>query len=798
MIFSSLTDRILFFFCALLILVQLIVFSVVDRNNRQINNTFDQREKQKNSRIVANYLAQVKVAHLAEFNALVSNRNFINDLKAGNRYEVNRAVTATNINTVNTDSSRVFALYQNNTSLRQGFRIGATAMPLSNTDLEQLLTLRQYNIAPSEGTITPSEFYILQLYDKRYSVMVLPVPAKSTNENTIVTEQWLVAGFELGSTIENELQQLLGNEVRFSIAGESTGTGINTNTNTNTNNETTNGAVIERDQYLLSELFAGDVILAANMSRQSSLTNSTWAKQRTMFLLLIAASLVVSLLAGYAIAHEITKPLKLLNRAAQKIGAGDYDQTIDISQRDEVGQLADSLRSMCDGVSEREEKILQLAYSDTLTNLPNRAMFHDRLNHAVNLGKRTDSQFTVLMLDLDRFKYINDVLGHESGDSVLQEVAKRLQMALRESDTVARLGGDEFAILLQTGNIEQVKIAAHKITAAMEAPVILNNQPIDISCSIGIANFPDHGTDSSLLLRRADVAMYSAKRINSGYAFYDLECEEHQQEHLSLLGEIKRAVDANEFELFYQPKMCFETATSMSVETLLRWQHPERGLIPPDDFIPFAEHTGAIRLITAWVIEHAIAQCGEWISQGMPIKMSLNVSARDLLDPNLPNMTRHALSLNNVPASSICFEITESALMEDPKKAKRTIEQLSEIGIDISIDDYGTGYSSLAYVKKLPVNELKIDREFVKNMTSNKQDIAIVRSTIELGHNLGMKVVAEGIENQEEMDMLKTLGCDHAQGFLISEALNSSDLEDWIKEQNLTETIESNSVRKTG
>ncbi len=247
------------------------------------------------------------------------------------------------------------------------------------------------------------------------------------------------------------------------------------------------------------------------------------------------------------------------------------------------------------------------------------------------------------------------------------------------------------------------------------------------------------------------------------------------------IEKIKQAVEQDQLQLFFQPKMCLENESAISVETLLRWQHPKQGLVPPEEFIPFAEQTGAIRLITAWVIRNAVAQCGRWHKEGLSIKMSLNISARDLLDPKLPELTQQALDEHQVPASAICYEITESALMEDPVKAHQTVTRLYEMGIEISIDDYGTGYSSLAYVKKLPIHELKIDREFVKNMIDNHQDTAIVQSTIELGHNLGLKVVAEGIESEEELAMLKRFGCDQVQGFLISRAMAAGDFESWIE-----------------
>lgn len=516
--------------------------------------------------------------------------------------------------------------------------------------------------------------------------------------------------------------------------------------------------------------------------------NNLIANQQTRLQLLLALSLIIVVFLGMALARELTKPLRLLVDATRKIKNGDYSVTVPMLYRDEIGELAETIDLMREHVGEREDEILKLAYADTLTDLPNRTLFDDRLNTTVAIGQRKGDPFAVIILDMDRFKYINDVLGHESGDAVLKEVAARLRTTLRQSDTVARLGGDEFALLLQDVSEEDIMNAIDRISSVFEEPVTLNNQPVDVGCSIGVACYPQHGEDASTLLRRADMAMYSAKRSDKVYAFYDPNCEEHHEEHLSLLSELKRAIELDELQLFYQPKITLDDSSSLSVETLLRWQHPNRGLVPPAEFIPFAEQTGAIRLITRWVIANAMTQARKWSDQGLSVKMSVNISARDLLDSDFSSYVGNRLNEAGVDPSMICMEITESALMEDPIKARRTVESLHKLGLSISIDDYGTGYSSLAYVKNLPVNELKIDREFIKNMINNEEDVAIVRSTIELGHNLGLKVVAEGIEHEEEIQMLREFGCDQAQGFLISKALTATDMEAWISENGHSST----------
>ena len=384
------------------------------------------------------------------------------------------------------------------------------------------------------------------------------------------------------------------------------------------------------------------------------------------------------------------------------------------------------------------------------------------------------------MIDLDRFKYVNDTLGHEAGDQLLNVVAQRVSGVLRDSDTVARLGGDEFAILLANSDPHHIHAAVHRIQYTLEEDIRIDDQPVDVGCSIGIATFPEHGDDAGTLMRHADIAMYVAKRARSGYAIYDPRYDEHRREHLHLLGELRKAIDENELRLVFQPKVDLASGRTVGAETLIRWQHPSRGMIPPGEFIPFAESTGAIRMVTRWLMERAVRECSAWLKSGIPLRISFNVSAHDLLNRDLPNLLRAVLESHEVPAEMICVELTESSLMDDPVNAQSTLSKLRELGVELAIDDYGTGYSSLAYIKNLPVNELKIDRAFVMNMTSHKEDIAIVRSTVELGHNLGLRVVAEGVENEAEMELLRQIGCNEAQGYFIGRPMPAEEIGAWL------------------
>jgi predicted signal transduction protein with EAL and GGDEF domain len=342
------------------------------------------------------------------------------------------------------------------------------------------------------------------------------------------------------------------------------------------------------------------------------------------------------------------------------------------------------------------------------------------------------------------------------------------------------LGGDEFAVLLPLGDVQIAQVIARRLLDAVEQPILLEGHRAVIGGSIGIASFPEHGEDLNTLLRHADLAMYAAKRSNSGFAIYDPLYEEQGQNRVSLMAELRHAVEHDELTLYYQPKVPLVNCAITQVEALVRWVHPERGFIPPDEFIPFAEHTGYIKMITRWVLDHALRQAVRWRDAGLNLNISINLSTRDLLNPELPEIFVELMKSHKAAADWLSLEITESAIMADPTRALGVLELLRGLGIHISVDDFGTGYSSLAYLKKLPVGELKIDKSFVINMANDKGDASIVRSTIDLGHNMGLKVVAEGVENRETWDLLRAWGCDIAQGYFISRPLSPDKLVEWL------------------
>ena len=432
--------------------------------------------------------------------------------------------------------------------------------------------------------------------------------------------------------------------------------------------------------------------------------------------------------------------------------------------------------------NKQADSLQHQAMFDSLTNLPNRVLLADRLQQTALIARREKRLFGLFAMDLDRFKEINDTLGHHIGDRVLQHVAACTRSCLRESDTVARMGGDEFTILLATvSGVDGAVAVAKKILKAIGEPFVIAGRNLEIGASIGVVVFPQHGDDLGALMRQADAAMYTAKQAQSGYRVYSDDLGHGADDRMALQSELCQAIANNELVLHYQPKIDFNAAQVSGVEALVRWQHPVHGLMAPDTFIPLAEQTGLIKPLTKWVLKTALRQCEEWYRTGISLSMSINVSAISIQDPEFPGQMAKMLEDFDVPISQVELEITETAVMSEPVRAVECIRQLSALGFQIAIDDFGTGYSSMAYLKELLVAKIKIDKSFVKDMASNHNDAVIVRSTVELGHNLGLKVVAEGVEDQAAWDKLKGLGCDSAQGYYMSRPLPSVEFLAWLQ-----------------
>jgi diguanylate cyclase (GGDEF)-like protein len=450
-----------------------------------------------------------------------------------------------------------------------------------------------------------------------------------------------------------------------------------------------------------------------------------------------------------------------------------------------LGLLYATLFRIVAGASKRlrhqAEENRRQALHDGLTDLPNRTLFHDRVRQALLAARRDDGRLAVMLIDLDRFKDVNDTLGHQSGDLLLQALGPRLRGALRESDTVARLGGDEFGVLLpriaDPGAAVQL---AETLSEALRQPLEVEDLVLETEASIGIALFPEHGDDVDTLLRRADVAMYLAKEANVGIELYAPERDHYSPARLGLLSELRRAIEQGELVLHYQPKASLEDGRVCSVEALVRWQHPERGLLPPVEFVQFAEHTGLMRPLTLYILDHALEQCAAWRAQGLELGLAVNLSARDLCDAELPGEAAALLEKWALDPAVLELEVTESTILADPLRARAVLTRLSELGVRIAIDDFGSGYTSLGYLKRLPIDVLKIDKSFILGMGADESDAVIVRSAIDLGHNLGLEVVAEGVETDTIWDDLAGLGCDVAQGFYLARPMPSASLVGWL------------------
>jgi diguanylate cyclase (GGDEF)-like protein len=438
--------------------------------------------------------------------------------------------------------------------------------------------------------------------------------------------------------------------------------------------------------------------------------------------------------------------------------------------------LVPILRRVTKRIQRQMEEIEFRALYDELTGLPNRALFRDRIQHALLTAQREQRSAAVLLLDVDRFREINDTLGHEAGDLLLRELGVRLHDVLRASDTFARLGGDEFGVLVPQASVEDAVLLASRVHEALEAPFSIGGLPLEVATSVGIAVYPEHGEDVDTLLQHADVAMYVAKDAHAGTATYDVAQDTNDAARLALAGELRKAIEQRELVVHFQPKAELESGRIVGVEALVRWDHPERGLIGPGEFVPIAETTGLIKPLTRHVLEAALEQCSEWNAAGLDLHVAVNLTIPDLLDLELPERIAALLERTGVRVDQLELEITETTILADPFRVRQVLTRLNEMGLGLAIDDFGTGYSSLAYLKRLPVQTIKIDRSFVMGMCEDASDATIVRSTVDLGRNLGLAIVAEGVESQEIWDALRALGCSLAQGYFIGRPVPAAEL----------------------
>ncbi|MCF8178726.1 MAG: EAL domain-containing protein [Sulfuritalea sp.] len=547
--------------------------------------------------------------------------------------------------------------------------------------------------------------------------------------------------------------------------------------------EKARGHFEDRTQRVLNTLLFETLELENHLQRlmNSELEDlrKSAANARLLAIILALSALITGSILAWTIARSIVIPVREAVSVAESIASGDYQKAVPHGKQDEIGALLRSLTIMRDSIATREDSILRLAYVDTLTRLPNRTRFLEMLDTLP-----ADGCGALVILGIDRFTPINNALGHTVGDRLLCEIAGRLRQAAGDSSVVARLWGDQFALLIDGADRNATTVLVQQILATLRAPMIIDGQHLDIDASFGVALYPQDGTNATRLLRRADLAMANAKRRHESLAFgSDLDAEP-AHEQLSLIGEMRAALARREFVVYYQPKLNLAQNRITGAEALIRWQHPEKGMIPPLRFIPFAEQTGFIREITPWILEDVIRQAAQWQRSGMDIVTSVNLSTHDLLNRDLVAQVLKLLEDSGLPASRLCLEITESALMDEPELALKHLDELAAHGIKLAIDDYGTGQASLAYVKTLPVDELKIDRAFITDIDATPKNAAIVRSTILLCRELGLTVVAEGAETEAEISWLKSNVCDVVQGYGVAKPMALQDFLAWVREFN--------------
>ncbi|MBT8120695.1 MAG: EAL domain-containing protein [Gammaproteobacteria bacterium] len=558
------------------------------------------------------------------------------------------------------------------------------------------------------------------------------------------------------------------------------------------------------------EMLARAVVVLDN----SDYVAASVAKFQEKVLSTLLIGLFVAMGAYFVFSRYILRPIMSLSAGANRIANSIFGDEIKVQGDSELTDLAADFNQMSENlellIADRDsaledlgelnielekrvqERTIELqalnveiarqAMHDPLTELPNRTLLVERLKQNIYLARRKEKHVAFLMLDLNNFKEVNDTLGHPQGDRLLLDVASRLPTALRQSDTVGRLGGDEFGIVLPETDSVQALEVARKITESLQPSFELDGHAVSVGASIGIALFPEHADDEASLIRYADIAMYEAKRSKGDPCLYDPDADNYTTARLSLMNDLREAVENDELQLYFQPTVVLSTKKVHTVEALSRWEHPERGNILPEEFIPLAETSNLIGLISFWALEKSISSIASWKQQGADIMVSINLSARDLLNAELADHISRLCDKYDVEPSMLRIEISESVIMSNPEQVIEVINNPVLKQLKYAIDDFGTGYSSLSYLKKLPIDEVKIDRSFVLDMMQNAEDTSIVRSVIELAHNLGHKVVAEGVETEATLTQLELLGCDVVQGFYFSEAVAADVLLDKIDE----------------
>ncbi|MEA3196443.1 MAG: hypothetical protein QOF32_495 [Gammaproteobacteria bacterium] len=583
---------------------------------------------------------------------------------------------------------------------------------------------------------------------------------------------WIAMGFELNEKAARELADITGLAVTLSVNSGGHWTDVVSTVPV--------GAARPSDVVTRRiEMFKwGNTEGAAILSRSLAEARAPFERLTKVLFLIAAVSLIASALAAFWLARNITRPLQDLTHAVDQMRTGTYDVPLSLQRRDELGVLAEGLQLMQTAVQSRDQSIRRLAYEDSLTGLMNRTAFGAALERA--LTEAGGASIAVAVINLDRFRRINEHLGYSVGDAVLTKMAARLAAVPSIQMAVARLAADQFAAFTRLQNGASLQSWGTSLVMALADPVFVEAQPIDITATLGLAA-TEGARSADELMRCADLALEQARREKRALALYEEALKPAARDQLSLLGELRHAVEHDELRLFFQPKIEFKTGRVTGAEVLLRWQHPTRGLLYPDDFIPFAEQTGFIRRLTRWTLDHAIAQGALWRRAGKALGLAVNISVEDIGDIRLDSRIASMLTRHQLPPSLLTLELTESGFIDDPARALRVLDSIAALNVGLSIDDFGTGYSSLSYLARLPVHELKIDRSFVQGLESDPEFAPVVRAAIDMGHGLGLKVVAEGIETEAAAARLRDFGCDVAQGYLYAKPMPLAAFEAWLE-----------------
>lgn len=622
--------------------------------------------------------------------------------------------------------------------------------------------------------------HLYMIDDALYQLSISPVTVGTK------TLGWIAFGFQIDHRLADEFTSITGLETDFILKNDGTWRLISISQRDTNHLDALSLAiqVIENkapDQYiathsLITEFDEQEFGVAMHGLRANFvvLLQEQWWR----FLILAILTLLVSLTSAYFIAASISKPIKRLVTQAKVIASGDYQQKVTLNDKNEIGQLADEFNNMQLAVLQREEAIMHLADHDPLTDLPNRNMLNKVLKKITN----QQQHFMILHLNLSRLKDVNDTLGHDVGDEVIKELANRLQHLCQVTNfrLLVHLGADEFILLAEHLDIDET-IA--QLQAELESTFDYQGISLQLQVRIGAALCPEHSPDAKLVLQMADTALHHTRETGKLVQIYHPDLDVNTVERLNLINDLKQAIPAGELELHFQPKLCLKTNVITHVEALVRWQHPSLGMVPPDDFIYIAEQTGQIKALTRWVFITALAQFNIWRTLGLDLNIAINIAAKNLKESDFHQFICQSLMNTKVPAEKVTLEVTESSVVEDPEAAIKLLSEFKSHGMKISIDDYGTGYSSLAQLKQLPVHELKIDKSFIQRLEFDEDDQIIVRSTIELAHNMGLHVVAEGIEDEFSLNWLRDNGCELAQGYHISKPKPATELTPWLLER---------------